>query len=514
MAPDRRRRGVQPGWAVAWSGVGVGAATVAAAIAVSLSGHGGLRGALTHAIWGEFSDALWWAAAVTILAGGLLVVAASGRIPQLDLAAEARRVARVVTRRPTRRRAQLLRAVALVVVGGGAVLRPALVWGALGGLLGVMLLVVGAAELARLAGATRRVGPVRSARQMWGLGWGVGVVLVVALALVVALVGVDASPAKRLITVATDSTACNGHVQLCDRPYNDVSFVGTHNSMSAADEPGWFIPEQPDGLIAQLNAGVRVLLIDSWYGQQTTQPDLVATAPDSYQAAVTAAKQDFGTSAVESLLRLHDAVTPTRVGPVLPYLCHGACEIGATQWEPAMVEVRQWLAAHPREVVTIFVEDYVTPADTAQVFQQAGLLPSVYTPAADGRWPTLGQMIDSGHRLVVLMENHGGGAAYPWLMDGPDWVQDNPYGSRTASAMSCALNRGSASNSILLLNYWLTNDFRTLVTDARKVNAYSLMSPFVTKCRQQRGMIPNYVAVNFYNEGDVFRVVDELNGFS
>jgi hypothetical protein len=25
-------------------------------------------------------------------------------------------------------------------------------------------------------------------------------------------------------------------------------------------------------------------------------------------------------------------------------------------------------------------------------------------------------------------------------------------------------------------------------------------------------MLPNFIAVNFYNEGDLFRVVDELNG--
>lgn len=45
-----------------------------------------------------------------------------------------------------------------------------------------------------------------------------------------------------------------------------------------------------------------------------------------------------------------------------------------------MAQVRTWLAAHPREVVTFFVEDTVSPADTAKVFREAGLLPYVYTP--------------------------------------------------------------------------------------------------------------------------------------
>src|SRR3546814_12702687 len=31
-------------------------------------------------------------------------------------------------------------------------------------------------------------------------------------------------------------TVCNGHELLCDRPLNEVTFPGTHNSMAAASE--------------------------------------------------------------------------------------------------------------------------------------------------------------------------------------------------------------------------------------------------------------------------------------
>ena len=45
-----------------------------------------------------------------------------------------------------------------------------------------------------------------------------------------------------------------------------------------------------------------------------------------------------------------------------------------------MAEVQEWLAAHPREVVTFFVQDEVTPADTAEPSSRsAGLLPYVHT---------------------------------------------------------------------------------------------------------------------------------------
>jgi hypothetical protein len=511
LARDRRRRAVHTGWGIVWAGAGLGLLTLAGSLTVAALDLGGLHGALLSAAWREFSRPLWLAAAITIGAGALFVLAASGRLPQIDLHRDARRITTAVLARPQRQSIQVLRAAVFVLTGVALLLQPRLALAVLAVLAGLTLLLIGIAELARIAGAgavgQSRTAPASGRRRGWLLGAGLGV----ALAVVIALVVVDAEPSDQQIsTAAANGLACDGFAQLCDRPYNEVAFAGTHNSMAAADE-GWFAPEQPDGVIAQLNHGIRVLLIDSWYGQATTRPGFVATAAGGYEAAVEEARAEFGSAAVDSFLRLHKAIG-ARKGPVRPYLCHGPCEMGATEWEPLMVRVRSWLVAHPREVVTFFIEDEVTPADTAKVFRQAGLLPYVYTPSADGTWPTLGQMIDSGHRLVVEMERQGGGSTYPWLMQGFHWVQDNPFGSFSKADLSCAPNRGLPSSPILLINYWLTNDYRTLVTDSRKINPYAVLWPFVARCQQERGMLPNYVAVNFYNEGDVFRVVDQLNG--
>jgi hypothetical protein len=338
---------------------------------------------------------------------------------------------------------------------------------------------------------------------------------VAAAGLVAGLVAFDSSPASHQVpaVAAEAGTGCNGYVQLCDRPYNDVAFVATHNAMSAADQPGWFIPEQPTGLIGQLDDGVRVLLIDTWYGRSTTNPGVITTALESHNAAVAEAESLFGAAAVTSALRLRDALFPTPTGPVTPYLCHGLCEIGATQWEPAMAEVRAWLDAHPRQVVTFVIEDHVSPADTASVFRQSGLLPDVYTPQPGKAWPTLGEMISSGHRVVVFMENHGGGTADPWLEPAFGVVQDTPFSNPSVASLNCSLNRGSATNPLFLVNYWL-NNYQSLVSDARAINSYKVLWPYLQRCEAERHHLPNFVAVNFYNEGDVFRAVDQLNGLA
>ena len=81
------------------------------------------------------------------------------------------------------------------------------------------------------------------------------------------------------------------------------------------------------------------------------------------------------------------------------------------------------------------------------------------------------------------------------------------------AALSCSLERGSPDNSILLVNHWVDGP-GSLVRDARKANAEKVLLPQMRECEQERGQLPNFVAVNYYNLGDLFSVVDELNGVS
>ena len=48
-------------------------------------------------------------------------------------------------------------------------------------------------------------------------------------------------------------------------------------------------------------------------------------------------------------------------------------------------------------------------------------------------------------------------------------------------------------------------------SDAAKVNAYGPLLERAESCRRIRRQLPNLLAVNFYKEGDVFRVADRLN---
>jgi len=146
--------------------------------------------------------------------------------------------------------------------------------------------------------------------------------------------------------------------------------------------------------------------------------------------------------------------------------------------------------------------------------ETAGLASLAYTHPQGAPWPTLGEMIDAGTRLVVTAETAG--PPPPWLHHVWDVAFDTPYTFVSQSDFSCALNRGSATNDLFLLNHWLsTSPPLNLPTEdgAKQVNQRSILEARARQCQQETGHLPNFVAVDFYEDGDLFAVVDALNGF-
>jgi hypothetical protein len=508
LSPHRYAAARRTGTGIAAGGLLLATATFVGGILAGAD-TSSLRGALRAAAWARLAEVLWWRAAALVLVGVLVAVWAryAGRQPgaatsrtrdRLDLSAGWVRV---------------LCGAVLAVAGVLLLVRPEPVLRLAAGLAGVLLLLAAAALLA----GTRPQRPARlgaSALRPRALhtAGGAAAVLLLAAVLVPGLRSGGSQPTSRAAPLdGRGGGTCNGHAELCDRPYDQVAQVATHNSMAAADEEGWFLAEQPTGLIGQLDAGVRVLLIDTWRGQHTASSSRVATAPGSRAAARAQAEQLYGSEVVASALRLRRALGPEGTGRTVPFLCHALCELGATEWEPVMHEMRRWLDAHPREVVTLFIQDEVGPAETAALLERTGFLPVLHVQQPGAPWPTLGAMVDSGRRVVVLMENRGGGQEWPFLLQGFEWVQDTPYDNPDAASFSCRRLRGPDDASLLLVNHWLAG-FRSLVSDAEEVNARGILLPQLRRCQHERGQVPDFVAVNFYDRGDVFAVVDTLNG--
>jgi hypothetical protein len=260
---------------------------------------------------------------------------------------------------------------------------------------------------------------------------------------------------------AAPDGACNGNTALCARRLDEVVFATTHNAMSSTDD-GWIAPNQPHPVVKQLTGGVRGLMLD--------------THLDA------------------------DGV---------PSLCHGSCAFGKKPLAAGLGEIATFLHCNPREVVVLIFEAYVTPEDTDAAFQESGLVDLVRVQPLGEPWPTLAELIAKDERLVALTDDPAG--TPPYYHHVWDYAWDTPYAAETPADLKCELGRGDLDNALFIFNHFLTKPTADL-TLAEQVNHNPFFLDRAQACSTQMSDLPNFVTVDFYTTGDLFEVVDALNG--
>lgn len=258
--------------------------------------------------------------------------------------------------------------------------------------------------------------------------------------------------------------ACNGDPALCDRTFDRVAFPCTHNAFSSTDAGFSAInANQNFGLARQLADGVRCMMLD--------------------------VTDDGGETA----------------------LCHGPCALGSLDHREQLQLIAAFLDANPDELLTIIYQDDVSVERIVADLEAVGLGARVYTHATGEPWPTLAAMIDADTRLFVTAES--GGPPPAWFHHVWDLVWDTPYSFKSADEFNCDLNRGSVDNDLFLVNHWVNTPIDTPSEDgAKEVNAFDVLYGRATQCQREAGQLPNFLAVDFYDHGDLFAAVRALNG--
>jgi hypothetical protein len=517
LSADRRRTVVHLGVGVAIAGlVLVVGLDILRSVAIDHV-EGAEARAAAGAVWDAFLRDLHTAGWILAASGAVVAAAADSLIRPVDIDAPLRRAAAWLTTEPARPAWKAVRGVALVAAGlllildRGAVL--ALVFTATG----LYVIYTGVSAILWLVHRSRvpsageaPVAPVRRRRHT-ALAIGVaGLFILVAAGVFVGNGGTS--------TAAPAATACNGHRELCDRTLPEVALAATHNSM-AAPLPGWFASEQDAGIADQLRDGIRGLLIDTHYADRLANGRLRTDVGDTHKLRAYAQRDGVSPDAVDAALRLRGRLGFSGKGERGIYLCHTFCELGGTRLSDALRDLHDFLVANPGAVVVVINQDYVTPEDFVGAVEKAKLAGMAYRGPTSGRWWTLRQMIDRNQRVVFLAEAKAGAA--PWYhLAYRDITEETPYTfSRPAQltdpatlARTCRPNRGPEGAPLFLVNHWISTDPVPLPSHADTVNASRPLLARLRECGRIRDHLPNLVAVNFYRRGDLFRVVDALNG--
>lgn len=265
------------------------------------------------------------------------------------------------------------------------------------------------------------------------------------------------------LTVSQTFSQCNGFPELCDKRFDEVAYLTTHNAYNAGDE-GFTFPNHNFGLTDQMNYGVRGLMLDVY--------------------------DDGGIATVY----------------------HSTNILGSQPLSSNLAEIKNFLDANPTDIVTIIFECYIDANMMEQSFTDAGLIPYLHTQTLGNPWPTLQNMIDAGGRLVVLSDEDDAGPGQEWYHYVWDFAVETGFSNSSPSDFSCEFNRGDSINDLFILNHFITSIVGTgSEPDAQVVNAYDFFYPRAVLCMNEKQKFPNFPTIDFHEHGEPKRVVDSLN---
>ncbi|KAF8067758.1 PLC-like phosphodiesterase [Lyophyllum atratum] len=284
------------------------------------------------------------------------------------------------------------------------------------------------------------------------------------------------------------ATVCNGHAELCGRSYGNVTYLGAHNSFASSANPFALARTQEVDVAAQLKLGARML-----QGQGHMKDG-----------------------------KLH--------------FCHTTCGLfdGGTV-EDYLKRVKTFLDANPNEVLTfIFTnpEGASVPDVWKPAFDNAGITPLAYVPPSRpvkrNDWPTLGQLIDQGKRVVVFLDAGADGSAggvVDFILPQFQMIWEDPF-SPTDKNFPCRVDRINGPLSTdeheNLINHNLNTNIipigdGVLISDranAASTNSLNTILAHANGCASfASGRAPNFVLLDWVNVGDGPAAVNRLNGF-
>ncbi|KAL1743649.1 PLC-like phosphodiesterase [Schizophyllum fasciatum] len=283
--------------------------------------------------------------------------------------------------------------------------------------------------------------------------------------------------------------ACNGHAELCDRSYGNVTFMGSHDSFAYSDDPLALARDQQVDIPAQLDTGVRLLQAQSHMNGDD----------------------------------LHFCHTSTCTSSHAPILFDGGTVLDYLK------TVKTWLDKNPDEVLTLL---FTNPEDVSltdvwkPAFDDSGISDLAYVPPSlpvkQSDWPTLGEMLDDGKRVVVFLDANADPSKVDFILPEFDMIWETPYGY-TDDSFPCSIDRNSDKQSTADHMYMINHSLNRQIGDitfsdpdnADTTNGVDSIVAAADRCVpfSEDNTYPSFVLLDFVDLGKGLAAVDKLNGF-
>ncbi|MBO4258803.1 PI-PLC domain-containing protein [Streptomyces griseorubiginosus] len=281
------------------------------------------------------------------------------------------------------------------------------------------------------------------------------------------------------------------------RTLDQVTFLTAHNAYANGVDGGFappfvnFFPNQARGINQQLSDGVRGFMLD------------IHQTPDG------------------------------------AILCHDSCTL-VSRPVALWVDLQRmvdFLRAHPDQMVTVFLEDYVDPGVLrSELARVSGLYDVLYRPDRTGvrqhGWPRLADLIAANQRLLIFTDHSRSSDESAGLtrdsfgvMYQREWTVENYWsmGSGVGSSdWSCYSRWYDANTNVPLTRtesgfrpLFVMNHFRdAAVAGTAGTDNAKLADRAQRFCQPAARKKPNFLAVDRYDLGNPASAVDVLNSYT
>ena len=341
----------------------------------------------------------------------------------------------------------------------------------------------------------------------------------------------------------TYAASCNGNPAFCEKRFNEITYPTTHNSQSfipflnlpfdlSFPSIPWFqevasvininVNDQDLNLMKQLEDGIRAMKLRVMVDHHRTY---------TCHGMSFHLKGQIESKLCEKLpFELVRQTCKSEVHATEPCFIDPA----ARPLAEVLLQLRSFLISHPREVITLFIEDDTESIENlTSAVEESGTSSYLYQQDVNLPWPYLKDLIEKDKRLVIFVHSSlddgrvelgnsryfNSFSEFVWssryhFESVDDLIHDEPKSSDLTGQAFTDRNK-SPQNKLWVLQHFITPAIAGNPNYALEVNKLKPLKGRVERYRKLLGTNPNFIWVDFYelpvNEPGYLEEVKILN---